>query len=392
METATNFGFTNLLKSEENETNVDNILNNITSSADRNFFSDIIDEIVKQKILLKLQKNVTLSVDGRVIYFSPFLRQLICNSRNINSRINLEFVEREYLVIILQFISILEFSTEKYMFDVKIEELNKWYKVNKPYLRKIEETAKYLKINHLFDFLSYKEKLKSKVQTFKTGIDMKRTTISLNQEDQEYQEEISETKNFQEAFPPKYDPGSLSLKMPIDTVVVKKNATKNFIQKGKFNAVLNDPNLNSLVDALISDSFWFVVCFFQISNINEKNKVDELKKKVSEILRRVSTNYFKFFINLCDDDCVIKKKDPVLNMFRDFMAQCVFFSLYLAFPKSREIFNDEFRNKIISLFSYLYNGLNTQNNYSNNNWDLDLGKGNIIESGNYTLNSKNNSK
>ena len=152
---------------------------------------------------------------------------------------------------------------------------------------------------------------------------------------------------------------------------------------------MNEPNLNSLVDALISDSFWFVVCFFQSSNTVEKKRGEELKKQLSEILKRISTNYFKFFINLCDDDCVIKKKDPVLNMFRDFMSQCVFFSLYLAFPKSRDIFNDEFRNKIISLFSYLYNGLNSQNGYSVNNWDLDLGKGNIIESSNFPASLKN---
>ncbi len=167
--------------------------------------------------------------------------------------------------------------------------------------------------------------------------------------------------------------------MPIDTLTVKKNATKNFTQRGKFNPVLSDPNLNPLVDALISDSFWFVVCFFQISNTIEKKKIEELRKHVNETLKRISTNYFKFFINLCDDDCGIKKKDPVLNMFKDFMSQCVFFSLYLAFPKSRDIFNEDFRNKIISLFSFLYNGLTSNNNYQINNWDLDLGKGNIIQ-------------
>jgi hypothetical protein len=164
METGTalgqGLGFTNLLKSEENETNVDNILNNITSPQERNF-AEIMDEIVSSKILLKLHKNVTLTVDGRLIYFSSFLRQLICNSKNFNSRVNMESVEKEILVIILQFINILEFSTDKYMFDVKIEELNKWYKVNKSLMLKIEETAKYLKINHFFDFLIFKEKYKS---------------------------------------------------------------------------------------------------------------------------------------------------------------------------------------------------------------------------------------
>jgi len=191
--------------------------------------------------------------------------------------------------------------------------------------------------------------------------------------------EDSTSKNFQEALLPKYDSNKLCLELPVDITTVKKNATKNFAQKGKFNPVLNDSTLNDLIDALISDSFWFVVCFFQQPNVNNKRKSEELKAQINEMLKRVSKNYFKFFINLCDDDSAIKKKDSVLNIFRDFMSQCVFYSLYLAFPKSRHVFNEEFRNRIISIFSYLYNGLNTQKNFTVNHWDLDLGKGNILE-------------
>jgi hypothetical protein len=196
----------------------------------------------------------------------------------------------------------------------------------------------------------------------------------------ESSENLQSTKHFEEAVPPRYNPENLSLELQMDITLIKRNAIKNFINKGIFNAVLTDQTLNQLVDALISDSFWFVVCFFQSFNLQDKKKSDAMKKKVNEILKRVSTNYFKFFINLCDDDCVIKKKDPVLNLFRDFMSQCVFYALHLGFPKSRHIFNDEFKKRIVSLFAYLYNGLNSQNNFSIDHWDLDLGKGNIIES------------
>jgi hypothetical protein len=186
-----------------------------------------------------------------------------------------------------------------------------------------------------------------------------------------------ETKKFQEAFPPPFNPNNISLKMPFDTTIVKKNATKNLEQKAKFNKLFDEPGLNKLVDALISDSFWFVVCFFRIPNGTEKSITEVLKKNCNEILKRISTNYFKFFINLCDDECKVKKKDIVLNMLRDFMSQCVFYSLFLAFPKSRDSFNDEFKSRLISLFSFLFNGLDTSNN-SVEHWDLDLGKGNII--------------
>ena len=92
----------------------------------------------------------------------------------------------------------------------------------------------------------------------------------------------------------------------------------------------------------------------------------------------MSCNYFKFFIRVCDMG-PSRKNDPVLNVFRDFMSQCVFYSIYLGFPKSRYLFNEEFRNRIVVLFAYLYNGLVSENNFASLHWELDLGKGNIIE-------------
>ena len=52
-----------------------------------------------------------------------------------------------------------------------------------------------------------------------------------------------------------------------------------------------------------------------------------------------------------------RKIDPVLSVVRDFIAQCVYYSIYLAFPKSRYLFEVEFRNRVVVLFGYLYNGL-----------------------------------
>ena len=92
----------------------------------------------------------------------------------------------------------------------------------------------------------------------------------------------------------------------------------------------------------------------------------------------MSCNYFKFIIRVCDMG-PSRKNDPVLNVFRDFMSQCVFYSIYLGFPKSRYLFNEEFRNRIVVLFAYLYNGLVSENNFASLHWELDLGKGNIIE-------------
>lgn len=191
---------------------------------------------------------------------------------------------------------------------------------------------------------------------------------------------------------PEYDPNNLSLPIPVDIIKIKKNAFNSINSSGKikFAEFLKTPALRELIDALISDSFWFVVCFFQSKNI-KNNKQDEdsqiSKSKISknekyniisEILCRMSCNYFKFFIRVCDLGQT-RKNDSALNSFKNFMSYSVYYSIYLAFPKSRHLFNDDFRNRIVYFFTYLFNGLVSENYFVELQWSLDLGKGNIIE-------------
>ena len=134
---------------------------------------------------------------------------------------------------------------------------------------------------------------------------------------------VDRDKKFEDAVLPKLNPEKISLELDADLNLIKKNATKNFTQKGIFNPILNDPKLNKLLDALVLDSFWFIVTYIQSHNIQSKSKSEEKRKEVYEILKRISSNYFRFFINLCDNESsIVKKKDPVLNLFKDFIAQC----------------------------------------------------------------------
>ena len=230
------------------------------------------------------------------------------------------------------------------------------------------------------------------------------------------QEQKNKCPNFFDATPPPFDQNNLSLTVPVDLVKIKKNAI-NSLAKPKFAHLLQNTQLNELVDALISDSFWFIICFFQRNNkpkgdnddvlprypktttnkatsmrnqskgmktskeVNQnqiKDKDDGKIVIILQTLKRMSCNYFKFFIRVCDMG-PSRKNDPVLSVVRDFMAQCVYYSIYLAFPKSRYLFGEEFRNRIVVLFAYLYNGLVSENNFVSLHWELDLGKGNIIE-------------
>ena len=204
---------------------------------------------------------------------------------------------------------------------------------------------------------------------------------------------LIKSPTFFEVHPPQYDPNNLSLPIPVDIIKIKKNALNsiNTSGKSKFSEFLKKPALKELIDALISDSFWFVVCFFQSKNENYSKSEDEPQnpkiktiskneqiKLISEILCRMSCNYFKFFIRVCDMGQT-RKNDSALNSFKNFMSHSVYYSIYLAFPKSRHLFNEEFRNRIVYFFTYLFNGLVSENNFVELQWGLDLGKGNIIE-------------
>jgi len=213
---------------------------------------------------------------------------------------------------------------------------------------------------------------------------------------EESKEEVITIKSptFFEVYPPQFNPNDLSLPIPVDIIKIKKNALNSISTSGKskFGEFLKKPALRELIDALISDSFWFVICFFQSKNENYmKSEDDDLKSSkvkiytkieqinlISEILCRMSCNYFKFFIRVCDMGQT-RKNDSALNSFKNFMSHSVFYSIYLAFPKSRHLFNEEFRNRIVYFFTYLFNGLVSENNFVELQWGLDLGKGNIIE-------------
>lgn len=119
-------------------------------------FAAFVEEIMKRKILLKLQKSITFIVDGRIIRFSDLIKSL-CSRNKFDYRINLETIDRQYLLSIIDFIEILEWNKEKFVFDVKAEELNNWYEINKKDMLGIESTARFLKMPHLFEYLHHRE-------------------------------------------------------------------------------------------------------------------------------------------------------------------------------------------------------------------------------------------
>ena len=87
----------------------------------------IVHEIMKHRILIKLNKNVMSLVDGKIILFSDLIK-IMCSYNSFNYRINLDELDRENLEKILDYLDIIEWNKSRYMWENKEDELNKWYK------------------------------------------------------------------------------------------------------------------------------------------------------------------------------------------------------------------------------------------------------------------------
>jgi hypothetical protein len=339
-------------------------------------FIDVLDQIMSKTILIKFKDSHSHMVNGKIILFSDLIK-LQCANKKFNFRLDLSKVQLLDFLKISDFLNIIDWRKDKYMFEIKQEELNGWYSANIHDMERLRKLCDYLRIMHINEFISARGENSSEA-VFATAVDLKSKGAYTMSGFKHVDPTIA--KSFNEAYPPKCSADDMSLKLPVELNVIKVNAANNVAYKGKFNLILKDNYFSKLIDGLIADSFWFVVCFFRSKNENEKRIVDDLKRKTDIILKRISRNYFNMFITLCDDNCVVKKKDPVLNLFPDFISQCVYCALYLSYPKSRTAFDEEFKKRLISLFAYLYNGLNSQNTFSIDHWDLDLGTGNILES------------
>lgn len=91
-----------------------------------NKFNRLIEDIMKQRILIKLKRNIMSLVDGRIICFSDLIK-IMCSYNSFNYRINLDELDRDHLEKILDYLDIIEWSKAKYLWENKEEELTKWY-------------------------------------------------------------------------------------------------------------------------------------------------------------------------------------------------------------------------------------------------------------------------
>ena len=121
--------------------------------------------------------------------------------------------------------------------------------------------------------------------------------------------------------------------------------------------------------AIISDSFWYVICTIC-------NPKKEFLSHKEFLLDRMAANFVSFMLveqAEYEEKEYQKAKDQFFRNFYDIISQAVFYTLYLAYPKSRQMLDEGFKRKLTDTFSQLYTG-NVIHSAEYGHWD-NLGGG-----------------
>ena len=154
--------------------------------------------------------------------------------------------------------------------------------------------------------------------------------------------------------------------MAFSTAVDKGKSDIKSSKDKALRKILKQPH----IEALISDSFWYIICIFF------KRDSAKYHDKKEQLLDRIAANFVSFFIRYRSS-----KQNFIFSYFYDLISQAVFFSLFFAYPKSRTKFDIYLIFKLLKEFAGLFNGPRIRNPSLAliKHWTLDLGTGNIIE-------------
>jgi len=135
---------------------------------------------------------------------------------------------------------------------------------------------------------------------------------------------------------------------------------------------------------IFSACVWHIIFDVNYLSSKEKHLPDDLTF-VETLDRKMLLIISDTFLNLFSQLRANLKK--VMNkLYFDVVSQAVFYSLFYAFPKSRHIFNQEFRVYVFNIVSKLFKGCAVSPSsifYKNwsfiDDWYLDLGAGNVLK-------------
>lgn len=172
---------------------------------------------------------------------------------------------------------------------------------------------------------------------------------------------------------------------------VKKNVwdSLKFGNNSKFKKLFDIEH----VDALISDSFWYIIWRVFKSGLYIHHE--------EFFLDRLAANYVSFTLHdefmgdseetkkprkggkkivTKSDNTHYKKlnmKDAFFKHFFNAIAQSVFWSLFFAYPKSRSKLNEDVKRELLDIFSELFTGTKIKS-ASYDHWNIEIGSANVL--------------
>jgi len=119
---------------------------------------------------------------------------------------------------------------------------------------------------------------------------------------------------------------------------------------------------------LICDAFWYCICKY----FKKGQHVDVEE----ELFDRMSKSYVELY-NLVRGPAT--RKDFFFGRYADAISQAVLYSMFLAYPKSRVFFTENFRRELVRLFSFWTTGIYPEF-VDTSHWILNLGGGDVLQS------------
>lgn len=117
--------------------------------------------------------------------------------------------------------------------------------------------------------------------------------------------------------------------------------------------------------AFICDMFWFCICHYFKSG-----KHKDVEKRLYD---RISANFVFLF-----EQIGAARKDLFFRFYADAAAQAVLYSMFLAYPKSRVNFTEQFRRNLVTHISYWTTGVSPEF-VDTAHWKLNLGGGDVLQ-------------
>lgn len=159
----------------------------------------------------------------------------------------------------------------------------------------------------------------------------------------------------------------------------KKNLDHSSNSVDLWKELLEDENNKKV----ITDGFWLIILYKNEFKFQSSSEDKLLYKKIeSALLDRIACNYIDFTQKY-------ENKNEARRFFQiyfDILAQGVFYCFFYSFPKSRPLFDNEYKIYIFKIFSYLLTGLKISHKSTFitgwsfiESWKLDLGDGDVLK-------------